>query len=188
MVRMPRMTRAEIDDEIVDTAAALFARYGFAETPLQRVADAVGYSKTGLLHRFPSKEALQEAVLARWTERLGGLVAVLDGLPAGPERDRAAVTGLVDLALARPGAVALMLSGLTAGPGGGPERDIEPLLRTLGVVEGGDPARNVRVAAALAAIAVVAVAARDKETPDQLREHLVAASFDALGHPGRSED
>ncbi len=64
-----RPTRQEIDDEIVERR--LFARYGFQETSLQRIADAVGYSKTGLLHRFPTKEALQDAVIERWAARSG---------------------------------------------------------------------------------------------------------------------
>jgi hypothetical protein len=38
---MPRPTKSEIDAEIIDRAAGLFARYGFENTSLQQIADAV---------------------------------------------------------------------------------------------------------------------------------------------------
>ena len=109
-----RPTRQEIDDEIVERAAALFARYGFQETSVQRIADAVGYSKTGLLHRFPTKEALQDAVIERWAEKVRDIAARVGDLPTGPERDRAVITELVDLALRGPGVVSLLLAALSA--------------------------------------------------------------------------
>ena len=84
-----RPTRQEIDDEIVERAAALFARYGFQETSLQRIADAVGYSKTGLLHRFPTKEALQDAVIERWAGKvrdIAGRVRTCHRVPTATAR------------------------------------------------------------------------------------------------------
>ena len=81
---MPRPTKQQIEDEILETAAALFARHGFKETSIQRVADAVGYSKTGLLHRYPSKEALQEAVVDRALAEMRAVEAEAEGLPVGP--------------------------------------------------------------------------------------------------------
>src|SRR5262245_12539955 len=110
---MPRPTREQIEDEILETAATLFARHGFRETSVQRIADAVGYSKTGLLHRYPSKEALQQAVIDRAVAEMRAIAADAATLPTGPERDRVVVTGIARLALDRPGAVALLLSGLT---------------------------------------------------------------------------
>jgi AcrR family transcriptional regulator len=107
VVRVLRPTRQEIDDEIVERAAALFARYGFQETSVQRIADAVGYSKTGLLHRFPTKEALQDAVIERWAGKVRAIAAGVRDLPPGPERDLAVVTDVVDLALRGPGVVSL---------------------------------------------------------------------------------
>src|SRR5262245_54790745 len=109
---MPRPTKQQIDDEILETAATLFARHGFKETSIQRIADAVGYSKTGLLHRYPTKEALQQAVVDR---ALRDIREVADGVrdqPPGPERDRAAVTGIARLAMEGRGTVSLLLSGL----------------------------------------------------------------------------
>src|SRR3712207_9441823 len=57
--------RQQVDEGILDRAAALFARRGFTKTSVQDVADAVGLSKTGLLHHYPSKDALHEAVVAQ---------------------------------------------------------------------------------------------------------------------------
>ena len=110
---MPRPFRQQIDDGILDRAAALFARRGFAKTSVQDVADAVGLSKAGLLHHFPSKDALYEAVLAQ-ADSLGR--AALDQvrhLPVGPLRDHRVVEVFVDVALAHPGVVALMLAPAT---------------------------------------------------------------------------
>src|SRR3712207_9533441 len=53
-----RQTAADIDHAILDVAAGIFATHGYAHTSVQQVADAVGYSKPGLLHRFGSTEAL----------------------------------------------------------------------------------------------------------------------------------
>jgi AcrR family transcriptional regulator len=181
-----RPTKQEIDDEIVERAAALFARYGFQETSVQRIADAVGYSKTGLLHRFPTKDALQDAVIDRWAGKVRVIAEGVRQLPPGPERDLAVVTDLADLALRGPGVVSLLLGALSSFETG----EIATRLKT--VTEGlfdafaasaeGDQERAVRIGAALGALAVMSLAARDT-TDAAVRTHLVAAAYDALGHP-----
>jgi AcrR family transcriptional regulator len=187
-----RPTRQEIDDEIVERAAALFARYGFQETSLQRIADAVGYSKTGLLHRFPTKEALQDAVIERWAGKVRDIAGRVRDLPPGPERDRAVITELVDLALRGPGVVSLLLAALSSLETG------EVAVRLKTVTEGlfeafaadtEDSPRAIRVGAALGALAVMSLATRDAP-PAAVREQLIAASYDTLGHPrpGPGED
>lgn len=40
-----RPTSREIDDQILDSAAGIFAVHGFAHASVQQIADAVGYSK-----------------------------------------------------------------------------------------------------------------------------------------------
>lgn len=181
---MPRPTKQQIEDEILETAAALFARHGFKETSIQRVADAVGYSKTGLLHRFPTKEALQDAVVERALADMRGVAAEAEGLPVGPERDRVVLTGVARLAINRPGAVALLLSGLMSAP------DSEMLQQVGAVVFAAfgvadpecaidlDTPRLLRIVGALGALAVTAVACQDKVDAG----HLVDVSYDALGH------
>ncbi|RJK96100.1 TetR/AcrR family transcriptional regulator [Vallicoccus soli] len=189
---MPRPTREQIDDEIVDAAAGLFARLGLRQTSLQAVADAVGYSKTGLLHRFGSKDGLRAAVGERLRREVDELVASADGLPAGPGRDRALVEAVVDLALRRPGACALVL-GLAVRPQleeGQEDATVtavaDALLAAFGLVPG-DPTpdlpRAVRVVGALGAVATTVVGLPDQD-PAVVRPHLVQTAYDALGHAG----
>ena len=188
---MARPFRQQIDDGILDHAAALFARRGFAKTSVQDVADAVGLSKAGLLHHFPSKEALYAAVLGQ-AEALG--VRVLDAvreLPLGPARDRQAVEVMVDVALAHPGLVALLLAPLTQG-GGDAVHDSDVGATAAAAFEAfglqiGAPVseRTVRVAGALAAVAVLSIAAHyDPAETSAWRAHIVATCTDALGHRG----
>ena len=180
---MTRPFRQQVDEGILDRAAALFARRGFAKTSVQDVADAVGLSKTGLLHHYPSKDALHEAVLAQ-AETLGRRVLdQLGDLPPGPARDRQALEVLVDVALAHPGLVALVLAPVTdLGAEPGPAV-ADLVLQAFGVDPGTtEPPRSVRVIGALAALAVLTLAAHAQDQTTAWRRHIVATCFDALGH------
>jgi AcrR family transcriptional regulator len=186
-----RPFRQQIDEGILDRAAAMFARRGFAKTSIQDVADAVGLSKAGLLHHFPSKEALHAAVVVQ-AEALG--VRVLDAvrdLPLGPTRDRRAIEVMVDVALAHPGLVALLLAPVTQGGadavhGSDVGATAAAAFQAFGREVGGPVSeRTVRVAGALAAVAVLSIAASfdaDETTP--WRAHIVATCIDALGSTG----
>ena len=186
---MTRTFRQQIDEGIVDRAAALFARRGFEQTSVQAVADAVGLSKAGLLHHFPSKDALREAVLAQ-AENLGQRVLEhVDGLPLGVARDRRAVEVIVDVALDHPGLVALLLVPATQGGTADKADDVATaaVLRAFGVdAETADQERLVRVIGALSALAVLTLAAHTKGMTTLWRPLVVATCFDALGH--RSPD
>ena len=187
---MTRPFRRQIDDGILDIAAGLFARRGFAKTSLQDVADAVGLSKAGLLHHFPNKEALHAAVLGQ-AEALGARVldAVRD-LPLGPARDRRAVEVMVDVALAHPGLVALLIAPVTQGGADAVhDSDTGPAaaaaLQAFGVYVGAPVSeRSVRVAGALAATAVLSIAAHFDDDTTAWRPHIVATCLDALGARG----
>jgi AcrR family transcriptional regulator len=182
---MPRPSRQQIDDEILETAASLFARHGFRQTSVQRIADAVGYSKTGLLHRYPTKEALQAAVIDRSLAELRAITAVVTDLPPGPDRDRAALNGVAHLAVRRPGSVRLLLSGLL----GEKDDDMGQALEEVGagvyeafsVDPQADPARALRVVGALGALAVARIALLEVDLGGPAE--LVEIAFDALGHP-----
>ncbi|MGY1669904.1 TetR/AcrR family transcriptional regulator [Geodermatophilus sp. SYSU D00710] len=185
---MARPFRQQIDEGILDRAAGLFARRGYAKTSLQDVAGAVGLSKAGLLHHFPSKDALHEAVLAH-ADALGQQVlAAVRHLPPGPARDRRAVDVLVDVALGHPGFVALLLAPVTELADGGGREPGAPenaVLECFGVHpddDGADPERLVRVLGALAALAVLTLTAQQADRTTAWRPLVVATCLDALGH------
>lgn len=200
MVRVTSASRTRADEEIVDRAAALFARYGFEHTSVQAVADAVGLSKAGLLHHFPSKDALRTAVLEH-AETLGrDAVARVDHLPAGPDRDLRAVETFVDVAAAHPGLVAFLLAPLSSGddpvdrpdcsgPGDRPGV-VSHAMAAFGLSPVADPTeddatseRRIRVAGALVALAVLSLSLAGSARPGAFRAHVIATSYDALGHP-----
>jgi len=60
--------------QILDAAEAAFLDRGFSAASLRDVAARAGISHTGLLHHYPDKNALLEALL---DDRLSGLSAVL---------------------------------------------------------------------------------------------------------------
>ena len=73
-----RAGRGEVRLAVLREATRLFAERGFDGTALQDIADAVGVSKPAVLHYFPSKEHIRDAVLdgflAHWKEALPQLV------------------------------------------------------------------------------------------------------------------
>lgn len=180
---MTRPFRQLVDEGILDRAAALFARRGYAKTSVQDVADAVGLSKAGLLHHFPSKDALHDAVLAQADALVQRALDQVGGLPPGPARDRRALEVLVDVALAHPGLVAFVLAPVTD-LGAEPEPAVAGLvLQVFGVdPDTTEPPRSVRVVGALAAVAVLSLAAHHQDQTTAWRQHIVATCFDALGH------
>ena len=182
---MPRPTKQQIDDEILEAAATLFARHGFKETSIQRIADAVGYSKTGLLHRYPTKESLQQAVVDRGLRGVREVAAEVAALPPGPVRDRAAIGSLARLALDCPGIVALLLSGLATSAdselGCAMEEIGAVVFEVFGAAPEADPVRTVRVVGALGALAVAGVTMREQPLAVTI-DDLIDVSYDALGH------
>ena len=187
-----RQSTAQIDHAILDVAAGLFAVHGFANTSVQQIADAVGYSKPGLLHRFGSKSALHEAVLSEVSdtaqELLGHAVATSDQ----PDQ----VTGVLDLltrrALARPGMVQLMLRAFEpAGREHGTEAVQEAGARLVEALDHpvGSPAERLRLVLALQVIVHAAttqsspVDADLHVDPEELVPLLVALATGVLG-PG----
>jgi len=185
--------RQQADAQILDRAAALFARHGFEHTSVQAVADAVGLSKAGLLHHFPSKDALHASVLEQSTGLGQQIVDQVEHLPLGADRDRRAVEALVDVALAHPGMVALLLAPVTRGDPAG----VDPVpdgagaaaaaLRAFGIdaepgTQDADPERVVRVLGTLAALAVLTLTAHQHDSTTAWRPFVVATCSDALGH------
>jgi AcrR family transcriptional regulator len=184
---MRRPTRHELDQAIIDAAALLFARHGYSHTSVQQIADEVGYSKTGLLHRFPSKEALRQAVADQFAAELQTLVTAVHDQPPGPARDLAVIQSLADLAQRRRGTTALMVSALTAQRTPGDLAWLHGVAAALFDAFGmddasSDPGRFVRIVGALGAVAVIALATADLPGSD-IRDLIVATGVNALGHP-----
>ncbi|MGY1987951.1 TetR/AcrR family transcriptional regulator [Blastococcus sp. SYSU DS0669] len=184
---MARPFRQQIDEGILDQAAALFARRGFAKTSVQDVADAVGLSKAGLLHHYASKETLYRAVLAQAGVLGQRVLTAVGELPPGPERDRRALEVLVDVALAHPGVVALLLAPITQGEQDCAASEVEAAgaaaLQAFGVDPGAPTSeRAIRVLGALTALAVLSLTAHQEDDVTRWRPWIVATCFDALGH------
>lgn len=68
-------------------AAALFAEKGYEGTSLQDVATAVGVTKAGLYHYFPTKQALYDAIVMGALDDLNAVAAEAIGAqPGHPEQ------------------------------------------------------------------------------------------------------
>src|SRR5262249_38333478 len=59
----PDAAEPDVRALVIAAATRLFAAHGFDGTALQDVADAVGVTKPAVLHHFPSKEHIRQAVL-----------------------------------------------------------------------------------------------------------------------------
>ena len=67
--------------QIVDAAAEVFSSVGYRKGSLRDVAEKVGLSQAGVLHHFPSKEHLLEAVLSWRDDQTARLMG--EPLPEG---------------------------------------------------------------------------------------------------------
>ncbi len=65
---------------IIDAAAREFALHGYHGASIAAIAEKVGITQSGLLHHFPSKEALLDAVVQR---RFAEDAGIADGLGLG---------------------------------------------------------------------------------------------------------
>ncbi|HEY7813530.1 MAG TPA: helix-turn-helix domain-containing protein [Nakamurella sp.] len=191
---MSRAFRQQTDDGILDRAAALFARQGLRKTSVQDIATAVGLSKAGLLHHFPTKEGIHDAVLALAGTLGERLIAQVDDLPVGPARDRRALESVIDIAAGHPGVVSFLLApAIQPDPAATPDSNTAAaVLGVFGVdPETTDTDRLVRVIGALSALAVLTIAAhhsvrgadRGADQSSAWRPHILQTCFDALGHP-----
>lgn len=182
---MPKPTRAEIDAEILDYAAGLFAKHGFANTSLQQIADAVNYSKAGLLHHYPSKQALYDAAMKTSRDHMEALRASVENLAPGMERDRAVIEASVSFAYDWPGISAFQYRLADQGQNADPEMIEHGLIMyaALGIdMQTVDQERIVRVTSAFTGLGITASVAVKADLKREWRGHIVAAAMDALGH------
>lgn len=71
-------------ENILTAAETIFAEHGYEGAPISEIARTAGVSKSGLLHHFPSKEALLVAVLERVDLQEAGEIGMSD-LPGAIE-------------------------------------------------------------------------------------------------------
>lgn len=187
---MARTFRDHVEEDILDRAAELFAQHGFAHTSLQSLAEAVGLSKAGLLHHFPSKEALFDAAQRMCRAQVSHVLERVAPLPPGRERDRRALELLIDVALERPGLVALSFRAVSSPDARAASLGQDDLLvfETFGTDPTDvDSERLVRVIGALSALAVLSLAAHHLGEHTAWRPRILATCLDALGHRAPSD-
>jgi AcrR family transcriptional regulator len=72
------VARDTVREQALAAATRLFAARGVNATSLQAIADEIGVTKQAILHHFPSKELLRDAVLeamlSHWQDRLPRLL------------------------------------------------------------------------------------------------------------------
>jgi AcrR family transcriptional regulator len=164
-----RQTAAEIDHAILDVAAGIFATYGFTHSSVQQIADAVGYSKPGLLHRFGSKEALHRAVLTEVSDTVQEIVGHAVAHSDQPDQVTQVLELMTRKALERPGMVQMMLRAFESD---GEEPGVEAI-QGLGyrLVDALDhplssPAERLRVVLAVKLIVTAAMTQHSKVDAD----------------------
>lgn len=76
-----------MQDKLLDAAEAVVVRQGIANLTLDAVAAEAGVSKGGLLHHFPTKDRLVEALVTRSAERWRACyTGAYERTPEGPGR------------------------------------------------------------------------------------------------------
>lgn len=83
-----------IQDKLLDAAETVVARQGIANLTLDAVAAEAGLSKGGLLHHFPNKDRLVEAMVTRCAEHWRECYQqAYERTPEGPGRMARALLG-----------------------------------------------------------------------------------------------
>lgn len=173
----------------------VFAARGFSATSVQAIADVTGYSKTGLLSRYGSKDLLFSTVTARSKDLTAEVLQQVEDSSWGDARDDLAVTVFTDMALANPGSMALLLAALTS-TDDELRSAISPIVSMIWQIF--DPptvdvntvemaalhpdvfARRLRITAAIGVIATIVTATRAANFIPQLQPLIVSAARNAL--------
>ena len=83
-MRTPDYTRLDVDErrrQLLELGAELFARHGYEELSMSRIAREAGISKALLYHYFPSKQAYFAATLEQAAEELAEVTEPDSGRP-----------------------------------------------------------------------------------------------------------
>ena len=99
----PRRPGNTAREEILDAAAELFTRLGYASTSTRRIADAVGVRQASLYHHFATKDDILDALLAGTVDEPLRLAAGLLGEegPAAPRLHALVVSDVTQLCASR---------------------------------------------------------------------------------------
>ena len=101
--RRPRASSLEKRQRILDAAAKMLARQGYAETTLHHVADECGTYAASLYYYFPSRDDLVKEVMllaiARFGEAMEGAIRALPGQATAIERLKAATRAMLQLSI-----------------------------------------------------------------------------------------
>jgi AcrR family transcriptional regulator len=84
--RPPRALAGKVDERILDAAGKVFIERGFTGASVDEIAEAARAGKLTIYTRFPSKEALFNAVIERLARRNTGIDVVSS--PGAPIEDR----------------------------------------------------------------------------------------------------
>jgi AcrR family transcriptional regulator len=105
-------------DRLLDAAEELAAAQGATSLTLDAVARTAGVSKGGLLHHFPTKEALLEAMLQRHIDRVDARVAALQRARPDCEQNPllAHVLALLETLPAKPAVGAALIAASASDP------------------------------------------------------------------------
>jgi AcrR family transcriptional regulator len=83
--KKPQQERsAAMVETLLEAAARVFVKHGYAKATTNRIAQAAGVSVGSLYQYFPSKDAIAVELLRRYRE---SLVALIDGRLSGATRD-----------------------------------------------------------------------------------------------------
>lgn len=168
--------------QILDTAGAMFAEYGYNAVSTHAVAQECGVSEGLLFHHFPSKAEIYAAVVARRFDRLDEeMERAAAQLPQNsPKRDtvRALLVTYLDHIAADPLSWAAVTRGDTPA-----EAQFVRIERRDGVVDKllalvGD--RPIAVSGFLGFVQAVCLDWVDAGCPDESRELIIAAALGAL--------
>ena len=187
-----RLSSAEIDQGILDVAAGIFAQHGFAQTSVQQVADAVGYSKPGLLHRFGSKEAMFRSGYQYGVSLVEQVLTESGEIPFDENRTRRILELLCRTALQHPGLIGMLIRSFEAGDDDLLSEEMRILgYKVLALLDPPFGSAEQRLRVVLAGQLIVnAATAQHKRvdfdvflSPDDLVELVVDLSLQILGVP-----
>ncbi|MFC0865159.1 TetR/AcrR family transcriptional regulator [Sphaerimonospora cavernae] len=154
-------------EEILESAARLFATRGFRGTSLQDIASDVGCAKASLLYHFANKDAILAELLMPAGRELAELAERLAPLD-DDEAARAAVAGLVGLSMRFRLQVKILLQDIDAMLNRPELPDVDAVIeRLIDSLAARSDAPRARVRAWMAMTAIFLTSAADLPVPDE---------------------